>query len=116
VTCLCYFSAYYILRFLPLPKAFNLLLLGAATAIVLATIITIRWKISIHMVGIGGMVGGLLSISQYLSVDFTWAILAVMVAAGLLGTARMILNTHTPIQIYSGFVLGFVCEYLILWI
>ncbi len=116
VTSLFYFCAYFLLRLLPLPKVFNLLLLGATTAIVVATFITIKWKISIHMIGIGGMVGGLLSISQYLSVDFTYAILAVMIAAGALSTVRLLLNTHTPIQIYSGFLLGFICEYLILWI
>src|SRR5437016_5143766 len=37
VTAICYFIAYYILRYLPLPKVFNLLLLGATTAIVIAT-------------------------------------------------------------------------------
>lgn len=114
ITSICYFSAYFMLRFLPLPKVFNLLLLGAATTIIVATFITIKWKISIHMIGIGGMVGGLLAISQYLSVDFTRAILAVMLAAGLLGTARLLVSNHTPIQVYSGFLLGFICEYLIL--
>lgn len=116
VTSICYFAAYYLLRFLPLPKVFNLLILGSATAIILATMITIRWKISIHMVGIGGIVGGLLSISQYLSVDFSQAILAVMLAAGMLGTARLMVSDHTPIQVYSGFLLGFACEYFVLWI
>jgi hypothetical protein len=116
ITSICYFSAYYMLRFLPLPKVFNLLLLGAAVAITITSMITIKWRISIHMVGIGGMVGGLISISQYLSVDFANAIFILMIAAGLLGTARLIVSRHSHKQIYAGFLLGFLCEFFILWI
>jgi len=116
ITSICYFAAYYMLRSLHLPKVFDLLLLGATIATVAATFITFKWKISIHMIGIGGIVGGLLSISQYLSVDFSQVVIAVMLAAGMLGTARLLLESHTPVQVYSGFLLGFICEYMVLWI
>jgi membrane-associated phospholipid phosphatase len=36
----------------------------------------------------------------------TWFILA-----GVLGTARLLVNAHTPLQILAGFVLGFAVEF-----
>ena len=99
---------------LRLPRIFFLLTLGAAAALSLAVIINIKWKISIHMIGIGALVGTFFGLSSFLLVDLRIAIIVFLLIAGLLGTARLTLNSHRPSQIYAGFILGFVCEYFLI--
>ncbi|TAH41198.1 MAG: hypothetical protein EYC69_09510 [Bacteroidetes bacterium] len=106
--------AYYMMRNLMLPKIFYLMILGAAAAVVFAVIINLKWKISIHMIGIGGIVGTFFGLSNFMVVDLRFPILITILIAGLLGSARLSLGAHTSMQIYAGFLIGFFCEYLIL--
>jgi hypothetical protein len=99
---------------LRLPRVFFLLTLGAAASIALAIIINIKSKISIHMIGIGGLIGTFFGLSTFLLVDLRIAIILFLLMAGLLGTARLTVGSHRPSQIYAGLVLGFLCEYFLL--
>lgn len=101
----------YNLRF---PRVFFLITLGAAMAIALAVIINIKWKISIHMIGIGALIGTFFGLSTFLLVDLRVSIIVFLLIAGLLGTARITLGSHKPSQIYAGLILGFLCEYFLL--
>ncbi len=106
--------AYYLLRQIALPKIFSLLLLGAAASVVLAVIINLKWKISIHMIGIGGISGMLFGMSSFLLVDLHIPILISLLVAGLIGTARLSVGAHRSLQLYAGFFVGFFCEYFVL--
>lgn len=95
----------------PVPAFISLFILGAACAMILALLINLKWKISLHMIGIGGLCGGLTAVYFFMQEGnplwlSTWFILA-----GILGTARLLLNVHTPLQILAGFALGFVAEF-----
>lgn len=107
------FSAFMIYK-LKLPRVFFLLTLGAAAAIAVAVIVNIKWKISIHMIGIGGLVGTFFGLSTFLLIDLRMAIIFFLLISGLLGVARLTVGTHTQGQIYVGFIAGFLCEYLLL--
>jgi hypothetical protein len=106
--------AYYMMRNLMLPKIFYLMILGAAASVTIAVIVNLKWKISIHMIGIGALVGTFFGLSTFIMVDLRFPILITLLIAGLLGSARLSLGAHTSMQIYSGFFVGFFCEYLIL--
>ena len=109
-------NAYYLILKLELPRVYALLMLGAALAVVIAIIINFKWKISIHMIGIGGIIGVFFGLSTFLFVDLRTPILICILLAGLLGAARLSLGAHGPMQIYAGFAVGFLCEYLLLGI
>lgn len=104
----------YLIRTLRLPQVFFQLILGAAAALSLAILINFKWKISIHMIGIGAMAGTFFGLSSFLMVDLRFPIIFCLIVAGFLGTARMSLGAHTSMQVYSGFLCGFLCEYLFL--
>jgi hypothetical protein len=106
--------ASYMIYKLKLPRVFFLLTLGASAAIAIAVIINIKWKISIHMIGIGGLIGTFFGLSTFLLVDLRMSIIGFLLIAGLLGAARLTLAAHSPAQIYTGFIAGFLCEYLML--
>jgi hypothetical protein len=106
--------AYYMLLPLTLPRVFYLMLLGAITAVVIVVLVNLKWKISIHMVGIGGITGMLFGLSGLLILDLRIPIIISFLIAGFLGTARLRMGAHLPSQIYVGYLVGFVCEYLML--
>ena len=106
-------SAYMINYFL-LPHVFFQMTLGAAAAIAVAIVVNIKWKISIHMLGIGCLIGTFFGLSTFLLIDLRMLIIFFLLIAGLLGVARVTLGAHKPSQIYTGFLLGFLCEFLFL--
>lgn len=111
--CLYYFT-YYLLRQIPLPSLVYLMVLGATATVAVALILSFKWKISIHMIGISGVLGAAFGISQRYMVDMRIIISALIIACGLVGFARLKLQEHSPAQVYSGFLIGFLTEYLLI--
>jgi len=65
------------------------------------------------MIGIGGLSGVLFGLGQLLQADVMAPFLICIITAGFLGTARLLLNAHTPLQIYTGFLIGFLTEWIL---
>jgi membrane-associated phospholipid phosphatase len=101
-----YLLAYFLLNRMGVPDMINNVILAGAITILLLTIITLKWKVSAHMAGVGALTGALFIFSSQLQADFiTFIILAILIA-GLTGVARIILKAHTPGEIYVGFGIG----------
>lgn len=81
---------------------------GMALAVGLTFLVTLRWKISAHGVGMGGAVGllAVLHLSQEASSGAVWWLAGSLVVAGAVGSARLALNAHTPGQVWAGLALG----------
>ena len=88
------------------------LVFGTAVAMLIAMCINFFWKISAHMIGIGGLLGGIMGISRVYLLNPYWAFIIVLLIAGFLGSARIQLKKHTPAQVYAGFGLGFISIYI----
>jgi len=106
VTALYYFLCYFLFTRMPVPPIVTDVILGSAVAVSIAFAITLVWKISIHMIGIGGLFGMLIAVAGRLHSDITWPLILTAVVSGLLGSARLIAGKHNAIQIYSGFIIG----------
>lgn len=110
ITLSCYIAAAYLLFKLPLPRMFSLTIMGAAIAILFAFFINLRWKISIHMIGIGGMLGLFYGYGKYFHMKTVFILVLISIIAGLVASARLFRKSHTPGQVYGGFVVGFLAE------
>ena len=96
------------------PMVFVLMIAGAGLSILLTFFINFKWKISAHSIGIGGLLGGVMGISLRLAIDFKTVMLLLVFCAGLIGFARLQLKAHSPAQVYTGFLLGFLVEFLLM--
>ena len=103
--------AFYMYKMM-LPFWFISLLLGACVALILALLINFFWKISAHAIGIGGLLGGIMGVARIHLINPYWAFIIVIIIAGLVGTSRIFLKRHTPMQVYAGFCLGFICTFV----
>ena len=63
---------------------------------------------------IGGVAGGLVVYSIAFSFNPIWWLAFVILLAGMVGTARMILRQHTLAQVVAGFLVGVVCALFII--
>lgn len=98
---------YYLIRRITVPNMYHAFILSSLLAILVTMLITLRYKISIHMVGAGGLVALIGFLAFHLKVDLQFYLVISLMLAGITGTARLILKAHTPDQIYSGFLTGF---------
>ena len=81
---------------------------------IICILVNLKWKLSEHMAGMGGIIGGLVSFSALFSYNpVVWLCLFILIA-GILGSARIVLGHHTLGEVLSGFVVGLVCSILIL--
>ncbi|MBK8498653.1 MAG: hypothetical protein IPL52_07510 [Flavobacteriales bacterium] len=92
------------------------LMVAAGFALLVTTLITLRWKISAHMVGAGGMVGAVFSVAQSHSLAFAVPLMIAVLVSGALGTSRLLVSDHTPAQVYSGFLVGSVSVALVMFV
>jgi len=81
-------------------------LLGAIVIILFASAVSKYWKISLHMLGIGGVVGALLMLWFIYSHTLLTIIIASVSLALILGFARLKEKAHTHKEIYVGFLSG----------
>lgn len=91
--------------------------LGLATFSLMAlTAVTYFWKISAHQTALGGWVAlvAVLSVKFY-SPPMFYYLLVIIVISGLVGTARLYLNAHKPLEVYAGFALGFGINFSVLY-
>jgi membrane-associated phospholipid phosphatase len=90
------------------------MLISSVLTIVILLFITIRWKISAHMTAIGGLTGIFLALSLRLNVNGSLLLCGLLLVAGMVGTSRILLGKHNPIQVYAGFLVGLVVNFLII--
>ena len=112
LTLVWYYMGFQLMTKIYLPQSFLLLMVGAISAIGISLIITTRWKISIHMLGIGGVIGAIIGISQRFQFDHSLLLMGLILFAGLIGFARLKTNSHNYRQVYAGFILGVTIEWM----
>jgi membrane-associated phospholipid phosphatase len=112
-----------------MPPAYVSFMLGTVIALFLAFFINIFSKISAHAVGMGGLVGMvvitllLFSYGSFavfvrglgtVEVSMNVVLMASIIIAGLVGTARLFLKAHQPMDVFGGYLVGFAAQIIAL--
>jgi hypothetical protein len=106
-----FFWAQYALREQPeIPRILVVFMFGVFISSAAALIANIYFKISMHAIAMGGLVGIFFVIMQQNTMLMTWPLSIVILIAGLVCTSRFIVSDHKPKEIYSGLLVGFVCQ------
>ncbi len=106
LTMICLLIGYYLVaKFSPI-KIINLFLLASSVIVFLIFIISIFWKISIHMAGIGGITALIGVISLTYKTDMTIVLCAAILLTGIIASTRLALEAHSPLQLLAGYSVG----------
>jgi len=108
-----YYLGYMILQRMPVFPIYNLFLIGSVLVQIMLIIVSLKWKISVHVAAIGGLIGGFIGLSFRTQENPVLILSFLILVAGMVATSRLILLKHTNSQVYAGFTLGFLIVNLI---
>lgn len=114
ISIVCYFACFFWMEYRNTPRVISIIVVVALTIQMVCALINIWWKISTHTAAIGGVAGGLISYSIAFSFNPLWWLCFVLIQAGAVGTARMILRQHSLSQVVGGFLVGAACAILVI--
>ena len=114
ISIVCYFACFFWMEYRNTPRVISIIVVVALTIQMICALINIWWKISTHTAAIGGVAGGLISYSIAFSFNPLWWLCFVLILAGAVGTARMILRQHSLSQVIGGFLVGAACAILVI--
>lgn len=113
------------------PVALKVASLGATIGLFIAFIFNLFTKISLHALGMGGLLGFTLLTMLYFSYDsfywnsslfgsleisMTFVFVSVLLLTGLVCTSRMILRAHNLQDLYAGFIVGLSTQFMAMMI
>ena len=108
LTFIFYLFTYLLLLRIPVYQFMHSFMLGGLATLFFLITLNLKWKISAHMTGIGGIAALILAISFKLHINLLPLFILAVLASGILATSRLLLNAHTPAEVYTGFLMGFV--------
>jgi membrane-associated phospholipid phosphatase len=114
ITLVAYLGAWFLIQRLPVSRLYNRFVLAACISLLIVLLVSYYWKISLHMTGLGGLIGLVLVLSRKLGVDMMMVLVLLIVLSGLAGFARLRLNAHSGSQVLAGFLIGLTVVYFFL--
>lgn len=113
-------SAFYYLGFVLLDRikaypVFKLVMIASVLVIIALLLISFKWKISSHMAALGGITGAVLALAFRTGINPVFSVLALILAAGLTGTSRLIVQKNSLAQVVAGYFLGLLIVYLVIY-
>ncbi len=113
VSAVTFFLTYYLLRQLQLPSLIDFFMMGATLLVLISLVLSFRWKISLHMVSLGGLTGFLIITALLLQQEMHLLIITAFLVSGFTAASRLQLKAHAPAQVYAGYLTGFLLMFLL---
>lgn len=110
VSMIFYFNIWYVSRNLHDASYMVAMTLGVFLCCIAGMMANIYFKISMHAIAVGAMVVlfGWMAFSGAVSGGYWFALVTII--SGLVCTARFIVSDHSPFDVYSGLIVGAVCQ------
>lgn len=92
------------------PEVLKFFYFGIFWSAIIGVIINNFIKISLHTIAAGSAAMAMILFSFFYHIHLGLPIVITLLLAGLIATARLFVSNHTPLEIYSGFGLGILCQ------
>ena len=100
-------TAYMFISKIKVNDFLTVILITMTLMVLVITIVTIFWKISVHSTALSGLVGFIIGlILKIPSAELLYPLVASILLTGAVMSARLALNAHTPKQILGGSLVG----------
>lgn len=109
LTIMSYVTCFITMNRLHLPRYMSGIIIASLICMITCTLINLKWKISTHVASSGLLIGGLLSYSLIFHFNPLTALCLFILLAGMIGSARIIVNQHSLTEVFIGFIVGFLC-------
>ena len=112
ISFVCYAVYLRIMFVMHLPRFMCGIVVGALFIQGVCLLLNLRWKVSMHAAGAGGIIGALVAYSVIFAFNPVPWLCGAVLLDGMVMTSRMILRQHTLWQVWTGTFVGIVCGYL----
>lgn len=103
---------WYLLSRLQVPRMYTYYIFMSGIMTFIIALISMKWKISVHLAGIGGLIGLILALSYKVNTDLHVILVLAVISTGILSYTRLAFNETSPTMTYSGLLLGFSAIYI----
>lgn len=86
----------------------------AASTVIAFLFVLFRIKISLHMLGIGGLLMFIIGYCYYFHLYFIYTICFLIIASGLTASSRLYFKAHSKLEITLGFLAGIIPQIAVL--
>ena len=97
-----------------IPELYFYFLGGLISALLALVATLIKHKASLHMIGISALTTFIYFLCVHLELAFVNTLALSIVCMGLVGSSRLYMKSHTPLELVTGSVIGIVPQ-LLLW-
>lgn len=106
ITGIFYLTSWFVFRSLSILDIITFMFVVSALLVLVAAIVNLFWKISIHAMSLGAMAVFIIFLTSVHFINTNWPAYLVVLISGLVGWARLTLKTHSPAQVYVGYLTG----------
>ena len=92
---------------LPLSRVIHAYVLSVSILLFIILLVSLKFKICGHMAALGGISGLIFTLILLYETPIQGILMLTLRAAGLTGTARLLMGVQQPVEVYSGYLLGF---------
>ncbi|MEI8084719.1 MAG: hypothetical protein WCG93_00755 [Paludibacter sp.] len=107
-----FFWSLFLWRTMQFPMFIVSMGIGSAVSIFIIILINLKWKISAHLAGIGGLTGAIFGVCYRVAINPLWFLVLIITISALVAISRIGLRAHTPGQVFAGFLVGFFAIFL----
>jgi len=101
-----YFWTFMVIKNLDIGTFFSAIILGASLSVFMTFFFNLFFKISIHSVGAGNFVAVAILLAFNSRFNLELPLILSVIIAGILGSSRLFLKEHKPIEVYFGYAVG----------
>lgn len=97
-----------------IPELYFYFLGGLISALLALVATLIKHKASLHMIGISALTTFIYFLCVHLELAFVNTLALSIVCMGLVGSSRLYMKSHTPLELVTGIIIG-IAPQLVLW-
>lgn len=105
-----YFWVYWVHKNIESPYILRVLFLGTFWGVIVLFMLNIFFKISMHTMAAGGVLGLMIVLLISSPVSMAIPFFGTIIIAGLIGTSRLLLGAHKPGEIWAGYIFGVIVQ------
>lgn len=101
---------YFLLNFTVLethfPELFKFFQAGLISAFLVFISVLLRFKASLHMIGITSLFVFVMMLTSYFEIEATFTLAYLIMCIGFVASSRLYMKAHTPIELFIGMLIG----------
>lgn len=95
------------------PELYKFFQAGFLSSFLVFISVMLRFKASLHMIGITSLFVFVMMLTNYLEIDATYTLAYLIMCIGFVASSRLFMKAHTPIELIIGMIIGALPQVLV---